>query len=112
MRTCSELTQREIADFSVTVHSPQWLRSAHWNALHGYPMSHKTEDRMRIALGLAPLPAMIEVLPCPDCGDAHTGRCNGKPVAEVIVKPARVVHPDVACMVRGLELCLERKAAK
>ena len=112
MRTCSELTQREIADFHVTAHDPQWLRSAYWNALHGYPMSRKTEDRMRAALGLEPLPPVSEMPPCPDChGEPHAGRCNGKPVAAVIVKPARVVHPDVARMVRGLELCLERKAA-
>lgn len=84
MRMCSETTKQEIAGFRVTVHDPQWLRSAHWNAMHGYPMSRKTENRMRVALGLAPLPALVEVYPCEDCGDVHTGRCNGKPVAAVV----------------------------
>jgi hypothetical protein len=30
-----------------------------------------------------------EVLACPDCGDAHTGRCHGKPVTRVQIISAK-----------------------
>ena len=116
MRTCNELTRSQITAYGPenVKHPPlpAWCVSAVWDALHDRPISLERENKMRAALGLEPLPAMIEVPPCPDCGSAHTGRCNGKPVAEVIVKTARVVHPDVARMVRGLEIALERKAAR
>jgi hypothetical protein len=49
-------------------------------------VSHGAENKVRAALGLAPLPRRIEVDPCPDCNGVHTGRCNGKQVA---VRPVR-----------------------
>jgi predicted RNA-binding Zn-ribbon protein involved in translation (DUF1610 family) len=47
------------------------LREKHQN------VSLKTENRIRIAIGLNPIEA-YEVPPCPDCGSVHTGRCYGK----------------------------------
>ena len=49
-------------------------------------VSLRTENKVRIALDLAPLPARIEVDPCPDCGGLHSGRCHGKPV---VLRPIR-----------------------
>ena len=111
MRTCTQSSQQEIATAAAqNAHHPGWLRAAISDCLHGNPMSLKRENKMRAALGLEPLPPVYEMPPCPDChGAPHAGRCNGKPVAAVIVKPARVVHPDVARMVRGLEIALDRK---
>ena len=50
---------------------------------------------MRLRLGLPQrVPTMIEVPPCEDCGDVHTGRCNGKPVAAVVtLAPGEAVKP-------------------
>ena len=55
----------------------------------GDHVSAAQENRLRIALGLAPV-ARIEVDPCPDCGGCHTGRCRNKPVA---VCPVRKPKP-------------------
>lgn len=49
-------------------------------------VSLRTENKVRIALGLSPLAPRIEVDPCPDCGSVHHGRCYGKTVA---VRPVR-----------------------
>jgi len=55
------------------------LRERHGN------VSLKTENRLRVALGLEPI-GTYEVPACPDCGAVHTGRCNGKgPNGQVIV---------------------------
>ncbi len=55
-------------------------------AAHGTPgaMTLQAENILRVRLGLAPV-HMIEVPTCPDCGMAHTGRCFGKPVIQVVV---------------------------
>ena len=50
-------------------------------------MTPNAENVLRARLGLAPV-YHVEVLPCPDCGAAHTGRCHGKPVAQVVVLAA------------------------
>ena len=52
-------------------------------------ISATQENRLRIALGLAPI-ARIEVEPCPDCGAVHTGRCHGRAVE---VRPVRKPRP-------------------
>ena len=40
------------------------------------------ENRVRVALGLAPL--VFHTVPaCPDCGKVHTGRCHG---GEIVVR--------------------------
>ena len=41
------------------------------------PISRQMEGRIRLALGLPPLPAPVLIPPCPDCGSAHHTRCNG-----------------------------------
>ena len=40
-------------------------------------VSRQSENRVRVAVGLPPLPALIPVDPCPDCGSVHHARCNG-----------------------------------
>lgn len=79
--------------------------------LYGHMVGLDKENEVRLRLGLPQrVPAMIEVPPCEDCGDVHTGRCNGKPVAAVVVKAQRTPPPPwLAQAVRNLELCLERK---
>ena len=81
---------------------------------------------MRCELGLAPLPVVHEVPVCPVHGVVHdAGPCaTDKPVVAVVVlgdgetvrKPrgpwVSKAKPEVAAMVRGLELCLERKAQR
>ena len=47
-------------------------------------MTGRAENALRVRLGLHPIHA-LEVPPCPDCGDAHTGRCYGKPAVQVVV---------------------------
>lgn len=49
-------------------------------------VSRSTENRVRAALGLAPVPARVEVDACPDCGGVHVGRCHGRAVE---VRPVR-----------------------
>ncbi|GAB4524535.1 MAG: hypothetical protein Kow0047_34160 [Anaerolineae bacterium] len=62
------------------------LRERHGN------VSLKTENRIRVALGLEPI-AAYEVAPCPDCGGVHTGRCGGKArqaaVEVVVIDPTQ-----------------------
>lgn len=53
-------------------------------------VSRSTENRVRAALGLAPVPARVEVDACPDCGGVHVGRCHGRAVE---VRPARRPKP-------------------
>jgi len=49
-------------------------------------VSRQTESRIRLALGLVPLPDLIEVPACATCGAVHVaGDCHGKPVARVVV---------------------------
>ena len=62
---------------------------SHWRGtisriLYGHPVSRAKENRVRELLGLEPLPDPVPVEPCPDCGHVHTGRCNGKDVAQVV----------------------------
>lgn len=40
-------------------------------------VSRQSENRVRLAVGLSPLPAPVSVDPCPDCGSVHHARCNG-----------------------------------
>ena len=56
------------------------------------PISRQMEGRIRLALGLPPLPAPVPVDPCPDCGSVHHARCNGNsgPVV-VLAATERVV---------------------
>lgn len=56
-------------------------------------MSLNRENRMRAALGFDPLPCLVEVQPCPDCGSVHTGRCNGVDNPIVVVKRQRREPP-------------------
>jgi transcriptional regulator with XRE-family HTH domain len=44
------------------------------------------ENKVRVGLGMSPLPAPITIPPCPDCGSAHHGRCYNK---NVILRPVR-----------------------
>lgn len=62
--------------------------AATWNIAHErwQDVSRRTENRVRVALGLAALPPTVEVPACPDCNGVHTGRCHGKPV---VVRPMR-----------------------
>ena len=55
-------------------------------------VSRNSENRVRLALGLPPLPAPVPVDPCPDCGSVHHARCNGNsgPVV-VLAATERVV---------------------
>jgi hypothetical protein len=47
-------------------------------------VSLRQENRVRLVLGL-PVLGSYEVPACPDCGQVHTGRCAGKPVAAVVI---------------------------
>ena len=40
-------------------------------------VSRQSENRVRVAAGLPPLPTPVPVDPCPDCGSVHHARCNG-----------------------------------
>jgi transcriptional regulator with XRE-family HTH domain len=48
-------------------------------------ISRERENEIRAALALEPLPLLVTIPACPDCGNVHHGRCNGKPVA---IRPA------------------------
>ena len=52
-RICSKATREKVAKMKLPPRSPQWLRSAVWNARSGYPMSAEGETRMCKALGIA-----------------------------------------------------------
>ena len=52
-RICSKATREKVAKMKLPPRSPQWLRSAVWNARSGYPMSAEGETRMCEALGIA-----------------------------------------------------------
>lgn len=51
---------------------------------HGH-VSLASENHLRQLLALEPLPLLVTIPACPDCGNVHHGRCNGKPVA---IRPA------------------------
>ena len=53
IRICSKATREKVAKMKLPPRSPQWLRSAVWNARSGYPMSAEGETRMCKALGIA-----------------------------------------------------------
>lgn len=62
-------------------------------------VSYVTEQRVRAALGLAPVPRRVEVECCPDCGAVHTGRCHGRAVRVQAVRVrvvSRVVDMSLA----------------
>lgn len=48
-----------------------------------YRPSRATIDKVLAAP--QPQPSQIPVPPCPDCGSVHHARCNGRPVAAVVV---------------------------
>lgn len=66
--------------------------AAVWNVAHArsQDVSLRAENRLRAALGLAPVPARVEIDACPDCGGVHVGRCHGR---EVEVRPVRRPKP-------------------
>lgn len=65
---------------------PEAWRGTIGRILSGQAVGLDKENEVRIRLELPQrVPAMIEVPPCEDCGDVHTGRCNGKPVAAVVM---------------------------
>ncbi len=43
-------------------------------------ISRERENEIRAALALEPLPLLVTIPACPDCGNVHHGRCNGKKV--------------------------------
>jgi len=63
--------------------------------LRGTPgvITMQGENILRARLGLAPI-STLEVPPCPDCGNVHTGRCHNRPVAAVVcLAPDETVRP-------------------
>ena len=46
---------------------------------------------------------------CPDCGSVHTGRCHGKPVGSVIVRPPRPQSP--AWLIEAAEWLRQREGS-
>ena len=52
-------------------------------------ISRERENEIRAALALEPLPLLVTIPACPDCGNVHHGRCNGKMVAVRPVRPRR-----------------------
>ena len=124
MRTCTDATKREIVAQRHFGPLPAWLLTACHDALHGKPMSLERERRLCAALNIEAPPNEYAVPECPGCGGApHVARegCNGNGgTAVVLADGERVTKPrgpwqskakqEVAAMVRGLELCLERKA--
>jgi len=49
-------------------------------------VSVSLENRVRVALGLAPKPKVYQLPECPSCGGApHTGDCHGKKIVQVVV---------------------------
>ena len=69
-----------------------WVVAAAWDALHGRPMSRKREERLRLALGIEPLPVVVEVSACPDCGSVHHARCHGNGGEAVVLAPGETVR--------------------
>lgn len=53
-------------------------------ALNGGSVSEWAENDIRAKLSMPPLQTVL-VEACPDCGQAHTGRCYGKPIVQVVV---------------------------
>lgn len=59
-------------------------------------MTQHAENVLRVRLGLPPI-QLLTVPACPDCGQAHVGRCNGKIVVDVVILgPGEQVTPVVA----------------
>lgn len=123
-RTTTPATKAQIASLGQKPTKPAWLKLALHDALHDKPMSLDRERRMCAALGIDAPPNEYAVPECPGCGGApHVANdgCNGHAVAGVVVlAPGETVRrprgawqskakPEVAAMVRGLELALERK---
>lgn len=95
MRTCSVSTIEKLSTLGWYPHNPPskpWVVTAYWDAIHNRPMSLKRERRLCMEMGIEPPPHEHNVPACPDCGDVHTGRCHGKPVAAVVtLAPGEVV---------------------
>lgn len=49
-------------------------------------ISRERENQIRVSLALPPLPALVTIPSCPDCGNVHHGRCHNK---NVILRPVR-----------------------
>lgn len=93
-RTATYSTKQEIASLSAKPTKPAWLKVAIHNAIHDRPMSRKREDRMRLALGMKPLPVVAEVPVCPIHGVVHdAGPCatDAPVVAVVALSPGQRV---------------------
>jgi hypothetical protein len=60
-------------------------KAAWWKLENGQSASVALANAVLSYHGLPRIPAPVLVLPCPDCGEAHTGRCYGKEVAAVAV---------------------------
>ena len=86
MRTATTSTVGQIAALSEKQPRPAWLRAAIHDALGGRPMSAERERRLCLALDIQPPPVEYSIPACPGCnGEPHTGSCNGRPVAAVVV---------------------------
>lgn len=86
MRTTSAATKRRIASLSTKPTKPAWLKLALHDAIHDKPMSLERERRLCLALDIQPPPVEYSIPACPGCnGEPHTGSCNGRPVAAVVV---------------------------
>jgi hypothetical protein len=65
-----------------------------WLAVsHGDKLTMSKFNALRRHAGLEPLPTLVHVEPCPDCGSVHHARCNGIADPVVIVKCARPQSP-------------------
>ena len=85
-------------DFAVGLGYEESYAATLNKAARGIPgaMTHKAENILRVKLGLPPV-HLMEVAACPDCGEAHVGRCYNKQVIQVVVlAPGERVtaHPD------------------
>jgi hypothetical protein len=123
-RTTTQTTKAQIAALSAKPTKPAWLKLALHDALRDKPMSLSRERRMCAALSIEAPPNEYAVPECPGCGGApHVARegCNGNGGTAVVLADGETVTtprgpwvskalPEVAAMVRGLQLCLERKA--
>lgn len=63
---------------------------------------------IRQALGLPDLELYVTA-GCPDCGNVHAGRCHGKPVGVVIIRPPHAPRPPVPAWLREAAAWLRQR---